>query len=119
MSLAAAFKAAALAAFEAAGDVRVSATLKTIGSPSYNPDTGTMSGATTSSYPIKAVMVDLSSEDKMGEHVDGTASAYLVLGSEIDGITPVPGDILTLGSSDCVILDVVTDPVKAVWEIGI
>ena len=117
MSLARAFREAAKAAFRAAGDVKISATFKKSSGSSYNPTTGVVTESLAATT-LDIIRVETSSEDKMGEHLPDVSGLYLILGSDISGVTPESGDILTVEGHDKTIIDVVTDPIKAVWEVG-
>ena len=117
MGLAAAFRDAAAAAFKAAGDVKIAATFKKLSGSVYNPTTGDVTEST-SSVDLEVIRVETSSEDKIGDHLDSVSGVYLVLASDISGITPESDDILVVDGESKTILDVLADPVKAVWEIG-
>ena len=108
------------AAFNAVDDIAFEATYKIVGDSIYNPSTGEVTDGTITSYLVKAIMVDIQSKDKLGEHVDEVSGLYMILGRDIEYTIPTPGDILVIPSGDeKVILDVITDPAQAVWELGV
>ena len=118
MGLANAFRAAAKAAFAAAGDVKVAATYKSLGDPTYNVTTGAVTESMTSTS-IEVIRLDVKSYDKVGDHLDSVSGLYLILAEDIGSTVPKPQDILTVDGESKTILDVLTDPVKAVWEVGV
>jgi len=118
MGLADAFRSAAKIAFASAGNVKISATFKKLGSPTYNVTTGAVTESTTSTQ-IEVIRSDVKAYDKIGDHLDTVSGLYLILAEDLGSTVPKPQDILTVDGESKTILDVLTDPVKAVWEVGV
>ncbi len=100
------------------GDVKVEATFKSLGGSTYNPTTGAVVESMTSTV-IEVIRLDIKSYDKIGDHLDAVSGLYLILAEDIGSTIPKSQDILIVDGESKTIMDVLTDPVKAVWEVGV
>ena len=118
MGLKNAFQKAAIAAFNAAGDIKTSITYrsKTNSNPSFNPSTGVITDPYTDYTDIKFIFLKYESRE-----IDGKS----ILKNDMKGIIPVLNLTPTPKRDDQIILNSVLwnviayekDPADALWEI--
>lgn len=119
MGLRDALASAASAIFNVVSDLCYDVTYKQMGAAAYNTSTGVVTDNVMTTTTIAAVVDKDSRHDLIEEHSDNVDIIVLILASYISGITPTPGDIITLNGTDRVVVDVATDPGKIMWEIGL
>jgi len=113
----AAFEKAAKSLFTVFSDCAESVTYKSAGSATYDPSTGTVTEAATA-VSLKAISLSTNQRDRLGDHVNDARQLFLILAADL-GVTPKIGDLIVVGTITKKVVDVLSDPIKCVWELGV
>jgi hypothetical protein len=117
MGLKEAFQKAAIAAFNAAGNVKKSAVYTSNPNPTYTPSTGYVTEIPTN-YSVTAIREDFKFNDIDGDKVKPEDTKWLILYSELE-IALKENDYVTIDSIRWNVVSWQLDPADAVWTIHV
>ena len=127
MGLKEAFKAAAQAAFSAAGNVKTTITYTSVSAPSYDTSTGAVTWNSTAYSSIDAILDEYSSREidnqpsgpREGNRsiLPGDKKIYILY----DDLTPTPkvNDRVTINGQEWTVLGHYVDPAQAMWQLQV
>ena len=127
MGLKEAFKAAAQAAFNAAGNVKLTIIYVSVGTPSYNKTTGVVTPNETSYTGISAILDEYTSREISNQPNFERAGNRAILPKDkkvyilYDDLTPTPkeNDYVTIASQDWTVIGTYVDPAQAMWQLQV
>jgi hypothetical protein len=117
MGLKEAFQKAAITAFNAAGNVKVSAVYSRNPDPTYNTSTGVVTEDPTE-YSVNAIRDEYKFDDVDGVNIKPEDIKLLILNSELS-IIPKEKDFITISSTRWNVVNWNIDPADAVWTIQV
>ncbi len=119
MGMKEAFQAAAIAAFNAAGNVKTSVTYHSLGTlGTYDPATGTSAETGGSDLSVSVLLTDFEAEEIDGKVILKTDQNLLIPVLSLS-VTPKKDDTVVIDSVEWQVQDWKTDPAEALWEIQI
>jgi len=116
MGLKETFQNAASAIITGFGDVASTIAYHSLGTFSYNPTTGANTETGDTDTTIKQIPDEIKSEEIQGRDIKMTDRKLLVANNDIS-ITPKVGDYVTISSARYNVVDWLTDPASALFEI--
>ena len=117
MGLKEAFQKAAIAAFNAAGNVKKSAVYTSNPNPTYDTSSGVVTEDPTN-YSVTAIREDFKFNDVDGDRVKPEDTKWLVLYSQLE-IALKENDYITIDSKRWNVVSWQLDPADAVWTIHV
>jgi hypothetical protein len=119
MGLQATFQNAAQSIISAFGDIAHSSiAYHSLGTFSYNATTGVNTESGETDTTIKTIFDEVKSEEIQGRDILMTDQKLLVANKDIS-VTPKVGDYVTIESNRWNVIDFITDPAEALFEIFI
>lgn len=127
MGLKEAFKAAAQAAFNAAGNVKNTVTYISVSEPTYDTSTGAVSWNNTSYSNISVITDEYSNREIDNQPVGSREGDRAILPGDkkvyilYDDLTPTPkeNDRITISGQDWTVIGHYVDPAQAMWQLQV
>ena len=116
MGLKSVFQNAAEAVIDAFGDLGNTLTYHSVGTFAYNATTGGQTESGGSDITITAIYDEIKSEEIQDRDIKMTDRKLLVANNDIS-VTPKVGDYVTISSEQYNVVDFLTDPAEALYEI--
>ena len=118
MGLKSVFQDACEQIIDAFGDIGLTLAYHSLGTFSYNASTGVNTESGDSDITIKAIPDEIKSEEIQDRDIKMTDRKLLVANNDIS-VTPKVGDYATIGGNRFNVVDYLTDPAQALYEIYI